>query len=292
MKRSYDEVGMSYWRCSSLMPYALPAFPDCADHATYVEAGTADDIIEHFEKVHHVVLVIGSPQGWFDPIVGTVQEQEAQVRGEIEPSSCRHPGVDLEHGPSDQTCEQCGRRFVETALDTQSRWFNTFDPGEQYDVIDDLGDPHVRCGKCLQPLGDAMDSDDHACPPTKQRPGDQRLPDADESVTDDQAAIIADIEARRQVGIERYGQGHRPFNGRDTLLDLYEEHLDALVYLKSIQRMAKATREELLKVVQQALEAEGIEGDHTRSGEEMAAEIAVDRIMGWVAAKIILGEGR
>jgi hypothetical protein len=44
--------------------------------------------------------------------------------------------------------------------------------------------------------------------PTKQREGDQRLPDGDETVVDDQALLIADIEARRQVGIARYGQGH------------------------------------------------------------------------------------
>ena len=47
-----------------------------------------------------------------------------------------------------------------------------------------------------------------------------------------QDAVIADIEARKAVGIKRYGTALQPFNGRDALLDLYEELLDACVYLK------------------------------------------------------------
>lgn len=47
-----------------------------------------------------------------------------------------------------------------------------------------------------------------------------------------QDAVIADIEARKQVGIRRYGTALQPGNGRDALLDLYEELLDACCYLK------------------------------------------------------------
>lgn len=121
--------------------------------------------------------------------------------------------------------------------------------------------------------------------PTKQREGDQRLPDGDESQPDDFTAYIDDIAARRAVGIERYGQAHRPFNGRDTLTDAYEEVLDTGLYLRSLLTQAKADREELVRVVTLALESLGIQGDYEKSGAELAAEVAVDRIMGWVVAQ-------
>lgn len=47
-----------------------------------------------------------------------------------------------------------------------------------------------------------------------------------------QDAVIADIEARKQVGIHRYGTPLQPFNGRNALLDAYEEVLDLACYLK------------------------------------------------------------
>ena len=65
----------------------------------------------------------------------------------------------------------------------------------------------------------------------KLRDGDQPLP-----VVNDreyvQTAVIRDFEARTAVGIERYGTGLQPFNGRDALRDAYEEALDLAVYLK------------------------------------------------------------
>lgn len=122
----------------------------------------------------------------------------------------------------------------------------------------------------------------------RTREGDQRLPDGDESIPDDQTLLIADIEARRQVGIQRYTQGHRPFNGRDTLKDWYEEQLDGLVYARSIMRSADATREDLIGEVLRAWEANESGSREERSvTPEDHATIAVDRIMGWVAANIV-----
>lgn len=118
--------------------------------------------------------------------------------------------------------------------------------------------------------------------PTRTRPSDQVLPTGDESIPDDQSLIIADLEERRRLGIERYGQGHRPFNGRDTLLDMYEEQLDLLVYLRSIRRSSEATREELVTVVARAIEVIPAANDVGQ-----IAEVAVDRIMSWVGANII-----
>lgn len=48
-----------------------------------------------------------------------------------------------------------------------------------------------------------------------------------------QDAVIADLERRKEVGLERYGTLLYPHNGRDMLRDLYEELLDACVYLRA-----------------------------------------------------------
>lgn len=67
----------------------------------------------------------------------------------------------------------------------------------------------------------------------KLRPEDQPLP-----VKNDreyvQTTVIRDLETRTAVGIERYGTGLQPFNGRDALRDAYEEALDLAVYLKQV----------------------------------------------------------
>lgn len=115
--------------------------------------------------------------------------------------------------------------------------------------------------------------------PTKQREGDQVLPTGDESLVDDQALLIQDIEERRQVGIERYGQGHRPFNGRDTFQDMYEEQLDFLVYLRSVRRMVEASDEEVIKVIAAELRKNGFQYIVC---DAMAERIYI-RLSSWIA---------
>jgi hypothetical protein len=65
----------------------------------------------------------------------------------------------------------------------------------------------------------------------KLRPGDQPLPVVNDR-PDIQSQVIADIQARRQVGIQRYGTALQPHNGRDALRDAYEEAIDLAMYLK------------------------------------------------------------
>lgn len=73
------------------------------------------------------------------------------------------------------------------------------------------------------------------------REGDsQPLPIVNDA-SDIQSAVIADIEARRQVGIARYGTALQPGNQRDSLRDAYEEALDLACYL----RQAIAERDDL-----------------------------------------------
>lgn len=46
--------------------------------------------------------------------------------------------------------------------------------------------------------------------------------------------IQADLEARNQKGLETYGKTLYAHDGRDSLWDLYEELLDAVVYCRKI----------------------------------------------------------
>lgn len=49
-----------------------------------------------------------------------------------------------------------------------------------------------------------------------------------------QDMVIADLEARKAIGLERYGTLLYPNNGRDMLQDVYEELLDAAVYMRGL----------------------------------------------------------
>lgn len=44
--------------------------------------------------------------------------------------------------------------------------------------------------------------------------------------------VVADMHARDQLGESRYGVRLRANNGRDALMDAYEECLDMAVYLR------------------------------------------------------------
>lgn len=44
--------------------------------------------------------------------------------------------------------------------------------------------------------------------------------------------VLSDMEERRKHGIEKYGTPVQPFNGRDALVDSYQEALDLCVYLR------------------------------------------------------------
>jgi hypothetical protein len=46
------------------------------------------------------------------------------------------------------------------------------------------------------------------------------------------ALVLADMEDRRRLGIERYGVPVQAHNGRDALIDAYQEALDLAVYLR------------------------------------------------------------
>lgn len=66
----------------------------------------------------------------------------------------------------------------------------------------------------------------------KLKPGDtQSSPKANDSIPIcDQ--VIEDLKKRKEVGISRYGVALQANNGRNALLDCYEEAQDQLLYLK------------------------------------------------------------
>lgn len=60
---------------------------------------------------------------------------------------------------------------------------------------------------------------------------DQPMPNASDSPAM-QDLVIADIEERKQIGLERYGQLLKAHTGRDALVDAYQEALDLCMYLR------------------------------------------------------------
>jgi hypothetical protein len=83
----------------------------------------------------------------------------------------------------------------------------------------------------------------------KLRPGDQPLPKVNNALDCQmtlQARLDDDIPARRKIGIERYGTGLQPFNGRDVARDAYEEWLDLGMYIEQWRR-ERATLIEFLE---------------------------------------------
>jgi hypothetical protein len=69
--------------------------------------------------------------------------------------------------------------------------------------------------------------------PEQPREGDQPLP-----VPNDRPSmhdlVVTDMLTRKSVGYQRYGSFLQPFNGRNGLRDLYEELLDAIVYVRQV----------------------------------------------------------
>lgn len=67
-------------------------------------------------------------------------------------------------------------------------------------------------------------------PAQVNRPQDPPRP----GVGDIQKAVMEDLEKRREFGISKYGTPLQAFNGRDALMDAYQEALDLVVYLRQV----------------------------------------------------------
>lgn len=64
------------------------------------------------------------------------------------------------------------------------------------------------------------------------KPGTQKHPDPIGDGPDIPSLVQQDIEARAKQGQEHYGTRLRAYNGRKAIVDLYQELLDAVVYLR------------------------------------------------------------
>lgn len=64
------------------------------------------------------------------------------------------------------------------------------------------------------------------------RKGDQPLPVRRDDLPAIQDLVVKDIENRKAIGLARYGQYLKAHDGRDALLDAYEEAMDLSIYLR------------------------------------------------------------
>ncbi len=85
--------------------------------------------------------------------------------------------------------------------------------------------------------------------------------------------VIADMKARDAHGRAHYGTPLQPFNGRDPLVDAYQEGLDKVVYLKqAIVERAEANRRSQECRADDAFAAGEHEG-RIRGAAEFAVEV-------------------
>lgn len=68
----------------------------------------------------------------------------------------------------------------------------------------------------------------HAFDPTQAQPQSRGI-DVDVCTL-----VKADLEARMIVGQRKYGERLKPNNGRDCLIDAYQEALDLAMYLRQL----------------------------------------------------------
>lgn len=64
--------------------------------------------------------------------------------------------------------------------------------------------------------------------------------------------VIKDLRQREQVGLKKYGEKLRTFNGRNATQDAYEEALDLSNYLKQKLLEEESKKEKIISVFEKA----------------------------------------
>lgn len=126
--------------------------------------------------------------------------------------------------------------------------------------------------------------------PTKQRSGDQPLPTAGRECVQD--ALIAQIEERKKLGIERYGRPLETHNGRDAVQDALEEAIDLAVYLKQVElemHDLRAERDQLAATLADMLREFQFK-THPGRACLQSGHVAVETVEGWRA--VLRGDRR
>jgi hypothetical protein len=60
--------------------------------------------------------------------------------------------------------------------------------------------------------------------------------------------VIAEMHHRDRIGRERYGTPLQPLNGRNSLRDVSEELLDAIVYMRQFRAELQSLRLDLMEI--------------------------------------------
>lgn len=105
----------------------------------------------------------------------------------------------------------------------------------------DFPNPHCTCRARHQPGSAVYEAHvgrfepgirvDPSGPPYRIVDQPPPIPNASVPVWD---LVMADMEERDRVGRARYGTPLQTHNGRDALVDLYQELLDAVVYIRQV----------------------------------------------------------
>ena len=117
--------------------------------------------------------------------------------------------------------------------------------------------------------------------------------------------VIADMQERDRIGTEKYGTRLQPHNGRDFLVDVYQESLDRIVYLRgkiyeeqngltiTFPRLRFVDDNALMRQINK-IESEVMEvkGAFLLPGYGLLADELLDTMQACATALMILGEHR
>lgn len=169
--------------------------------------------------------------------VKTQRPSTAEVLKEITGGGAPRISATPEHGVGadgyliHSECDECravGLYGIPAVIGTSEEFPLTSRPGEY------LGQPRDALQGMAERAARRMERlivSNH--PSLRQREGDQPLPV--EGLSPPIHDLCAqDIQARKQLGIKRYGRALQAGNGRDGLRDAYEELLDACAYLRQL----------------------------------------------------------
>lgn len=127
--------------------------------------------------------------------------------------------------------------------------------------------------------------DDSLCtglnpPLSSEATGQQPAPVAGEG--DMWKDVIADMEARREFGIKKYGKPVQVGNGRDALTDAYQEVLDLAVYLKQAIKERDKADNGVTRRLTKVMERMNKEIEETQLEEVKQRCLVVIGALGWI----------
>jgi hypothetical protein len=133
-------------------------------------------------------------------------------------------------------------------------------PGE----VGDLLEPHHEAAEAAARFA-----------PTRSVPrsGEQGLPTRNDYPSA-QDALIAAIETRKAIGLERYGTLLQPFNKRDSFTDLLDEAVDGAVYAMAVEMERQEMRAEMALIHEEVAHEFGTRAEITQKAK---------RILDWLS---------